>query len=813
MANTEIKAAFRIFYREKNYALINLAGLTLAIVCCLILGLYLRSELTYEQHNEKHRQIYRVVHAFTHSGPPDRLAMTQIPLGIMLKENYEEILDCVRFVEPPNKVLIRNNDKTRYWKNVYSTDENVVDIFTHEILYGDPKTALTDPASVAVSETFAKYYFGDSNPIGKVIHPEAGQTIDATPRKITLVFRDLPENTHMKYDALFRWVDPPNIRQMLYGVRSFTYLLMPENYDMDSFKTISDSFFQRFFKDNPRMANSTWECWLQPLTDIHLHSDLIFDLPTGNIYYVYGFTAVAVFILLVACINYVNLAIARATKRAKEIGMRKILGVSRSRLMTHFFGEAAIFTIAALVSGTILTEVLLKLTPINSLFDKRLSFGLTDEPGILLALLVLGLVMTLFSGFYPAVYLSSIAPMSALTDTHGRKNGKFHLRELLVFVQVTVSIIVIACTLIMAQQMLFVSDKPMGFDKKDRIIINLHGLGVIEKYQTIKNELLKNSNILGVSAISGMICSDHFFAADQGMVDNAKGLLEATSFSFFEVAEDLPNVMGMHVVEERDFNKKYLTDVGTSFIVNETLAKARGWENALGKRIQYRGQNGKVIGVVEDFHFKPIHSPVEPLALWRFNDEENYRNVPEQLRDIIQRVMIVHIKNSDVQQTLEFIREKFQEFDPRHPFEYEFLDDSIEKLYMSEDRLMKMTGIFSGICIFISCLGLYGLSSFSTEQRSKEIGIRKVLGASPSQIIIMLARKTLWLVLAGALVATIVAYFAIEEWLSSFAYRVDINPLAFLLSILIVLGLAFLTIAVQSNKTARRNPSITLHYE
>jgi putative ABC transport system permease protein len=813
MANTEIKAAFRIFYREKSYALINLAGLTLAIVCGLILGLYLRSELTYDQHNEKYGQIYRVVHAFTHSGPPDRMALTQIPLGIMLKENYAEILDCVRFVQPYFKVLIRGNDKTRYWKRVYSTDENVFEIFTHEILYGDLKTALTEPDSVAVSETFAKYYFGNSNPIGKIIHPDADGTISATPRKITLVFRDLPENTHMKYDVLFRWVDPPNIRQVLYTVRGFTYLLMSEHYDMDSFKAISDSFFQRFFKDNPRMANSTWECWLQPLTDIHLHSDLIFDLPTGNIYYVYGFAAVAVFILMVACINYVNLAVARATKRAKEISMRKILGVSRLRLITYFFGEAALFTIAALVLGTILTEVLLKLTPINSLFDKRLSFGLVNEPGILLALLVVGLVMTLFSGFYPAFYLSSIAPMSALTATHGRKNGGFHLRELLVFAQVTVSIIVIACTLIMAQQMLFVSDKPMGFDKKDRIIINLHGFDVIDKFPTIKNEFLKNSNILGVSASSDMLCSDHFIAADQGMVDNDEGVMEPTSFSCFQVTKDLLKVMDMQIIEGRDFNKKYLTDVGTSFIVNETLVKARGWKDPLGKRIQLYEWNGKVIGVMKDFHFKPIHSPVEPLTMWLFNDEVDYRDILDSQRDMIQRVMIVHIKDSDVQQTLEFLREKFQEFDPRHPFEYEFLDDSIERLYMSEDRLMKMTGIFSGICIFISCLGLYGLSSFSTEQRSKEIGIRKVLGASPSQIIMMLARKTLWLVLAGAIIATIVAYFAMEEWLSSFAYRVDINPLAFLLSILIVLGLAFLTIAVQSNKTARKNPSITLHYE
>ena len=813
MANTEIKAAFRIFYREKSYALINLAGLTMAVVCCLILGLYLRSELTYEQHNEKYKQIYRVVHAFTHSGPPDRLALTQVPLGTMLREYYPEVLDSVRFIKIFNDVLIRGNDKNRYWRNVYSTDENVFDIFTHEILYGDPKTALTDPNSVAVSETFAKYYFGDSDPIGRIITPEAGATIDGSPRKITLVFRDLPENTHMKYDALFRWVDPPNIRVTLYNVAGFTYLLMPENYDINNFKAISDSFYQRFFKDDQRMAKSSWECWLQPLTDVHLGSDLMWDLPTGNIYYIYGFAAVALFILLVACINYVNLAIARATKRAKEIGMRKILGVSRTRLTTYFFGEAALFTIAALVAGSILTAVLLKLTPVNSLFDRMLTFSPADEPGILMALLLLGLVMTLFSGFYPAIYLSSISPMTALADSKGSKKGGFHLRELLVLVQVTVSIVVIACALIMGQQMLFVSDMPMGFDKNNRVVIDIRGMDVIEKYQVIKNDLLKNSSILGVSTISDKICSDHLVPADQGMVDNEEGVPEASSFSYIEVDRDLTKVMGMEVIKGRDFNKRYITDVGTSFIVNEALVKGRKWKDPLGKHIYLGGLNGKVIGVVKDFHFKPVHTPVEPLAMWQFNDRENYRDLPANQRDLITRFMVVHIKNSHVRQTLEFLRDKFNEFDPRHPFVYEFLDDSIEKLYISEERLVKMAGIFSGICIFIACLGLYGLSSFSTEQRSREIGIRKVLGASSLQVIIMLARKTLWLVLAGAVVATIIAYLAMEEWLSSFAYRVGINPAAFLLSIIIVLGLAFLTIAAQAFKTAQRNPSITLHYE
>ena len=328
MANSEIKAALRTFYREKSYAIINLAGLSLAIACCLILGLYLRSELTYDQHHKRHKEIFRVVGEYITSGNTARYAVTPVPLGPMLKENYPEVKDYVRF-NILGRVLIRSEEKALYWDDVYAADPNVFDVFTHKILYGDPKTALKDPSSAAVSETFARKYFGDANPIGKTIQAEM---VPEIPRKITLVFRDLPENTHLKYHVLFRFDGPQagqDQRWNLFNIGLYTYLVMPENYNVNNFKAVSASFFNRFMADIGKQVGQTWDCWLQPLADIHLHSDVAGDLPGGNIYYVYGFAAVAAFILLVACINYVNLAIARAAKRAKEIGMRKILGIPR----------------------------------------------------------------------------------------------------------------------------------------------------------------------------------------------------------------------------------------------------------------------------------------------------------------------------------------------------------------------------------------------------------------------------------------------------------------------------------------------------
>ena len=811
MANSEIKAALRNFYRERSYALINLSGLALAIACSLILGLYLRSELTYDRHHERHRRIFRVVNDFTTNGSTNNLAVTSMSLGPLLKANYPEVKDYVRFRPAAEKLLIRSANKEIYWDSVFFADENVFEIFTHKIIHGDPRSALKDPSSAAVSETFAQRYFGEENPIGKTIQADL---VPATPRKITLVFKDLPENTHLKYSVLFRAVDPPatvDPRNLLFGVQLYTYLLMPENYNPDNFRRISDNFYSRFMADRGKALNMTWRSWIQPLASIHLYSDLPYDLPAGNRYYVFGFAAVAVFILLVACINYVNLAIARGAKRAKEIGMRKILGAPRFHLISRFLGESVFFSMVAMILGVVLVEVAMRFTAINDLLGKQLNLSFTNEPLLIGWMLALALIVGLLAGCYPAFYLSSVAPLSALASTKSGRSGGFRLREFLVLVQFTVSVIVIACTMIMALQMRYISGKPLGFDKENRVIINMRGLDVIEKYPVIKNELQKNSRILGVAACSGMIGTGQSLPLNAAMIDNKDGVMETAAMTHIQITPDFLDVMGIQLTAGRDFSKRFLTDVGTSYIANETMVKTRGWKDPVGRRIALGQLNGRVIGVAKDFHFKSLHNSVEPFAMHQFND--NFQNVPAEVRAAVQRVMIVKVAGIDVQQTLKFLQDKFAEYDPKHPFEYAFLDESIDKLYLSETRLMKMTGIFSGICIFISCLGLFGLASYVTEQRSKEIGIRKVLGASAAQIILLLALNILWLVLAGSIVASILAYYAVDEWMTGFAYRTAIPIWAFVLSAVIVIAVAFMTMALQSYKTARTNPAVTLRYE
>jgi len=818
---TYLKIAWRSVYREKLYALINIAGLGLAIACCIVLALYLESELTYDRHNELHERIFRIDNEFSIGGGEDRFAVTSAVLGQMLAETYPEVQDYVRFRPAAqgdaSTILLRHEEDAYYWENVYFADDNVFEIFTHEIVYGDPATALADPRSVAVSESFARRYFGDANPIGETIMTDSGN-----PNTITLVFRDLPDNTHMKYDALFSYnVDflqtPQNTtqrRQALMGVGIYTFLLMPEDYDPQDFNTIVDDFYQRNMADLLQTAGGSWRAWLEPLAGIHLNADVGYDHPTGNRYYIYGFAAVGLFILAVACINYVNLATARATRRARAVGIRKILGVNRWSLVAQFIGEAMLFAVLGAVVGVMLVEVVLTFAPLETLIDKRLELDLIGEPWLAGVILAFSLVLGTVAGLYPAVYLSSWAPLTALVGENRASKGNVLFRQILVFAQFAISISVIAATLLMAAQMRFIQNKSLGFSPENRLIVTVRGVDLIEQLPAIISDIETDSRILGATT-SPLIMGQTFPINVLGF-EGADGVIERITVSHMPVGDDFLEVMNMQLVAGRDFSQRLLTDVGQSVIVNEAMVRRMGWDEPLGKQALVPGGaagvgQGRVIGVVSDFNFQSLRTSVAPLAMYQFSD--NFENVAEINRPFVRRFLVLNVAGEGIGGTLRMLEDKFAQVDPEHPFEYRFLDDSLDELYVSEQNLMQLVAIFAGVCILIACLGLYGLSAFTTEQRTKEIGIRKVLGASSLQIILLLARNILLLVLAGAVVASIGAWFAIDEWLAGFAYRADVDPMVFVLSTIVAAAVAFLTIALQSFGTARADPAHALRYE
>jgi len=808
-----LKISIRKLQREKLYALINISGLAIAVACCVILGLYLRSELTYDRYQKNHDRIFRLEREFNVNGKISRYAIASPVMGPMLKEDYLEIQDYVRLRPNLQSILIRHGDDAYYWDRTYTADDNVFEFFTHDIIYGDPKTALVDPNSVAVSETFARTYFGDANPIGETI-----STDDGGPRLIKLVFADQPENTHLKYDVLYSYNhesiripdDMATRRNNLWGGYDFTYLLMPKGYKPSDFKRINESFYERYAAETGRAQGTSFRTWITPLTDIHLNSsDLEYDVPGGNKIYLYGFTTVALFILIVACINYMNLATARAAKRTKEVGMNKILGASRGQLITQFLGESLIYTFISLIVGVVLVELVIRMTSISTLLDKPMVFDLLREPVLFAWLAGLGLTVGIVSGIYPAFYLSSIAPLSALVGSNRKSKGTIRLRESLVLVQFVISIGVIACTLLMAAQMNYVSNKALGFNKENVVMIRLKGLNMIDKIPTMRTELLKNKGILNVTSAPRLMSQD--FPTFGGIAENNDGEMVTFSSHNSSVDDNYIEVMGMQLIAGRDFSKKFLSDIGANVVVNEATVRMMGWKEPLGKRIQTGPFNGRVIGVVKDFNFKSLHSPIEPFVMTQFVDKT--RRIPAEQMPNPTRMIALKISGENIKETLEFIRKKFIEFDPTHPLELEFMDDAMNKLYLSDQRLMELIGIFGAICIFIACLGLFGLAAFTTEQRTKEIGIRKVLGATTAQIILMLSRGVLILVLIGAVVASLLAWYAMAEWLAGFAYHTSINPLVFLISTLAATAVAYITLALQSYRTAGANPVEALRYE
>ena len=829
MNSTVWKIALRTLARDKSYALLNIAGLALAIACCLILGVYLRSELTYDQSHVNYPRIFRIANEFEINGKLDRFPVTSTMLGPMLKDENADVQAFVRFQSSgQQKRFVQHGSDGYYWGTVFVTDPSVFDVFTHKILYGDPKTALEPPTSVAVSRTLAKRYFGDKNPLGETL------TIDGNDAQITLVFDDLPDNTHLKYDALLttnqpQFATPSDVtqrRQRLFNVGVYTYLLMRPGYDASQWGEVSRAFFDRNMTEIGGRINAQWRSWLQPLADIHLHSDLAETLPTGNLYYLYGFVAVAVFTLLVACINYMNLATARAAKRAKEVGMRKILGSSRRALIAQFLVESMLLATVAVVLGVLLVQLLVAFTPINELLGKPVTLNLVRDPATLGWAVGLALLVGVGAGLYPAFYLSAVLPVSVLvggTKTGGARSAA--LREGLVFLQFLISIAVIACTLVMASQMSYISHLSLGFERENRINFTMRGVDTITASDAIKTELLRNANVLGVSWAASTMGGD--FPINVIGLENNDGTIEQTSVWHMGVGPEFVSVMGLTILQGHgpvDDVPSATAAAGagpqgppriTEIVVNEALVRGLHWKEPLGKRFQLGqgpgAQTGTVVGVVKDFNFRSVHDQVQPFAIYRLND--SYAQLPPAVRQRVTRPLVVNISGTDVPGTIDFLRETMRKFDPIHPVEFEFLDDSLNRLYVSDQRLTRLIGIFAGICIFIACLGLFGLAAFSAAQRTREIGVRKVFGARTGQIISLLARRIVYLVVAAAVVAGVLSYLVMSAWLRSFAFHTTINPAIFLVAALAGLGIAYLTVALQSLKAARAHPVRALRYE
>ena len=794
MFKNYMKIMFRNFIRQKTYSVINVTGLAAGMACSILIFAFVFYELSYDKYHANADRIYRVCMQLKLKGKGNPVPCTGPPLGPVLVREYPEVIDAVRFL-PAEKISVRYNDVKFYETKAFYADNSVFDIFSFKMIEGDPENALEASNTIVLTESAAKRYFGSNDPLGKVLKFREYENYT-----VTGIMEDIPENSHFTFDMLCSY-------KTLYSTRGYeqmeswktawdyyTYVLLSETANHRDLENKLGAIVSKYMKENTGSGEAEIHITLQPLKSIHLHSNMGYEI-SGNssIAYVYILTTIAVFILLISCINFMNLSTARSSVRAKEIGIRKAMGSDREELIRQFLFESFLYSFLSLVIAVFFVK--LALPVFSNISGAELSIGYSDIPLLLPVLILFALLVGLTAGSYPAFFLSAFQPASVLKGRirTGLRNSGF--RNVLVIFQFAISIILLTGTGIIMNQLEFMKSTRLGFDKEHIVVIPISSVQVIRSLESIKEELKGRENILNASAslqVPGETPSSFYFHPE-GFPEDQHILMNEINVDFDFIPE-----MGIEVVMGRNFSSEFQTDRRDAILINETAAGEIGWEDPIGKTISGH-RTKKVIGVVKDFHFRSLHKKINPLII---------NHIPGWYRSLS-----VKIKPDDIPETLAVIRNVWQKFVPNSPFEYSFLDSSFDNQYKADEKLSRIFKYFSFFAVFIACLGLLGMASFTAEQRTKEIGIRKVLGATTLKILLLLNKETMRSMLIANLISWPLIYFAASKWLNTFAYRTGISILLFALSALAVLLIGFFTVSFQSVKAAAANPVDSLRDE
>jgi putative ABC transport system permease protein len=805
MLFTNLKFAIRVFLKDKFFSLLNILGLALGIAVSIILLLILQNDLNYDKHHEKHARIYRLGGHLQATGIDFRGARSARELGRILKEEFPEIENVVRANNWDHTLVKYENkgqEKAFYEEDVVRTDSTYFQVFTHKFLAGEPGTALVDQNTVVITESVAKKYFGNEEALGKTL------IIGNEQWKVTGVIEDVPENTHLKFNILLsslidrEWViENGQVKsEAFWNPDVYTYLLVKDNYNSQDFYDKFPAIYDKYFKSFGDQVGGKYTPILESLADIHFHSTVEGDEPHGNIIYLYAFTGIGIFIILLACINYMNLSTAKSVSRATEIAMKKTLGSGKRSLILSFLSESIFLSFISLVLAIILVLVILKTTSFNQLIGKNLNPDFISNHVLLLGSLGIALGIGLISGLYPAFYLPNVPTIKALKGAFKNRKSSHVLRKVLITAQFAISIFVVVCTLLMQNQIDFVRNKDLGFNKDNVVLLPIQDTLVIRQITGVKNEFLQNPNIIAATT------SHHVPGINTGgdavMWAETSSGMKQQAFNLMFVGEDYLKTMGMTLLKGRDFQPGPKTDTEGIFMANEAAAKLLGWgDDPIGKKVKWfhAKEDGQVIALVKDFNFNSLHNKVEPLLILKAQEEGGFLHL--------------RVKGENLPETMAFIEKKWKQFDPNHPYEASFLDKRFNEQYREDEIQYKLLTGLAYICIFISLLGLLGLSAFTATQRTKEIGIRKVHGASVTTIIYLLFKDVMFLVVIASVVVVPVAYYVISDWMGNFAYQTTINYFVFLVVGLLALVFAFCTVAFHSIRTARTSPIQSLKYE
>ena len=778
MLRNYIKIAFRNIKRHKDVSLINITGLAIGITCCILILLWVQDELSFNLFHKKADSIYRINKKYQMGNETGYNFSTPFPLAQTIKENYPEIKDATKFYR--NRLLVKHKDKIFTEGRVCFTDPSFFNIFTFQFIQSRFKTALFEPNSAIITEDTAKKYFGNEEALGKIL------TFDNRfDYVVNGIIENIPTNSDIRYDIFLPIsIDTQTEEADNWGSHWLqTYALLQEDASSDKVEQKLSALIKE------RLPEEKISLVLQPFKKIHLYS--IEGQPDG-MKYVYFFTVIAFSILIIACINFMNLYTARSEKRAREVGLRKVVGAKKTQIVRQFFGESILYTLLALITAFILVEFIRP--AFNELTGKNL---ILDYSNIELVggLILIAVFTGILSGSYPAIFLSSFQPVNVLRGNKAK--NKNSLRKLLVVFQFSLSIILMICTGIIYSQLKFIQRKDLGF-KKDNIVYTVMNAEMRDKYESVKSELVRQPEISGVTKSSSL--PSEIWSIMRGLTWEGKETDEGAAFAFASIGYDYFETLGMEMVQGRSFSKKFPSD-SNNYIFNEKAIEVMGMDDPVGRPFGADDSEdaGQIIGVVKDFHFLPVTYEIEPLIMVMDPDYDRY--------------LLINTHSEDIQNTMSKIEKIWANFFPEYPFEFQFLDEQYDMIYRNETRLGKIFGYFVILTIFISCLGLFGLASFTAEQRTKEIGIRKVHGASTSNIVFILSKEFAKWVLLANIAAWPIAYFAMNNWLSNFAYRTEIGIGIFILSGCLALLIALLTVSSQAIRAATANPVDVLKYE
>ena len=788
MLKNYLKIAFRNLLRHKAFSIINIAGLSTGMACSILILLWVQDELSYDRFHGNAGSIYRLTAEI--SG--DKVATTGAPLAAALQAEMPEVKNATR-VFPSENIFEAGNRKFEE-KRVLFADSTFLQVFSFPLVKGDPRAALSRPDGVLLTEDTARKYFGSEEALGQTIR--MGKEHDFT---VTGVLQSVPANSHLQFDFLLPMSFLARVNDDLKNnvwsdFNFFTYLQLHESFNPTnlSLSSLEQRIAEAFSSREPGLKAGFQ---LQPLARIHLHSKYMADVEGhGNVQNVRIFSVVAAFILLIACINFMNLTTARSARRAKEVGLRKVIGARRKQLISQFLGESLVVSFLALLLAIILVEA--ALPAFNGLSGKTLQISFSNSK-VFLGMLFIAFVTGLLSGSYSAMFLSGFQPVRALKGGMAKiGSGSVYFRNGLVVLQFVVSIVLMVGTAVVYKQLQFIRSRDLGFDKENLLYVPLKGsLG--QNHQALRTELEQNPTTSDFTFVSSL---------PTGSVNNTMGISwdgkdpqAQPIFSVLAVDEDFTGIFGMQMASGRSFSKDFKADTA-NYVVNEKALEVMGMEaeSAIGKQLTLWGTTGTIIGVVKDFNFKPVQQPIEPLVLI--------------LKPMV-AYAVVRTKPNQVEATISALDNTWQKLNPAFPFSYGFVDQDLARLYRAEQRMGSILNAFAALAIFISCLGLYGLSAFMAEQRTKEIGVRKVLGASVASIFGLLSRDLVKLVGVAFLVATPLAWYAMSRWLEDYVYRIELEWWVFAVAGALALLIALLTVSSQSIKAALMNPVKTLRSE